>query len=70
METFADYILDEKKDMREKMTIMCYLEKKFRNDPGKRKLDNMGKKEKADVITIEERVGFSVNRRISHKKKY
>lgn len=36
METFADYILDEKKDMREKMTIMCYLEKKLRNDPEKR----------------------------------
>lgn len=29
----------------------------------------MGKKEKADVITIEERMDFSVNRRISHKKK-
>lgn len=36
METFADYILDEKKDMKEKMTIMCYLEKKLRNDPEKR----------------------------------
>jgi len=36
METFADYILDEEKDMEEKMTIMCYLEKKLRNDPEKR----------------------------------
>lgn len=36
METFADYILDEKKDIDEKMTIMCYLEKKLRNDPEKR----------------------------------
>ena len=36
METFADYILDEQKDMKEKMTIMCYLEKKLRNDPEKR----------------------------------
>ena len=36
METFADYILDEEKDLEEKLTIMCYLEKKFRNDPGKR----------------------------------
>lgn len=33
MDTFADYILDEDKDMEEKMTIMCYLEKKFRDDP-------------------------------------
>lgn len=41
-----------------------------RNDSGKRKLDNMGKKEKADVIRIEERMDSSVNRRISHKKKY
>lgn len=36
MDTFADYILDEEKDMEEKMTIMCYLEKKFRDDPEKR----------------------------------
>ena len=36
MQTFADYILDEQKDMKEKMTIMCYLEKKLRNDPEKR----------------------------------
>ncbi len=36
METFADYILDEDKDMEEKMIIMCYLEKKFRDDPEKR----------------------------------
>ena len=36
METFADYILDEEKDLEEKMTIMCYLEKKLRNDPEKR----------------------------------
>ena len=36
METFADYILDEKKDMKEKMTIMCYMEKKLRDDPEKR----------------------------------
>ena len=36
METFADYILDEKKDMKDKMTIMCYLEYKLRNDPEKR----------------------------------
>ena len=36
METFADYILDEEKDMEEKMTIMCYLEKKYRDDPEKR----------------------------------
>lgn len=36
METFAEYILDENKDMEEKMTIMCYLEKKLRNDPEKR----------------------------------
>lgn len=40
------------------------------NDPGKRKLDNMGKREKADVITIEKRMDSSANRRISHKKKY
>lgn len=36
METFADYILDEEKDIDEKITIMCYLEKKLRNDPEKR----------------------------------
>lgn len=36
METFADYILDEEKDIDEKITIMCYLEKKLRNDPVKR----------------------------------
>jgi len=36
METFADYILDEEKDLEEKLTIMCYLEKKLRNDPEKR----------------------------------
>lgn len=36
MQTFADYILDEEKDMREKMTIMCYLENKLKNDPEKR----------------------------------
>ena len=36
METFADYILDEQKDIDEKMTIMCYLEKKLRNNPEKR----------------------------------
>ena len=36
MQTFADYILDEEKDLEEKMTIMCYLEKKLRNDPEKR----------------------------------
>ena len=36
MQTFADYILDEEKDMEEKMTIMCYLEKKLRDDPDKR----------------------------------
>lgn len=36
METFADYILDENKNMEEKMIIMCYLEKKLRNDPEKR----------------------------------
>ena len=36
METFADYILDEQKDIDEKITIMCYLEKKLRNNPEKR----------------------------------
>ena len=36
MQTFADYILDENKDMEEKMTIMCYLENKLKNDPEKR----------------------------------
>ena len=36
METFADYILDEEKDIDEKITIMCYLEKKLRDDPEKR----------------------------------
>lgn len=36
METFADYILDEEKDLEEKLTIMAYLEKKLRNDPEKR----------------------------------
>ena len=36
MQTFADYILDEEKDMEEKMTIMCYLENKLKNDPEKR----------------------------------
>lgn len=36
MQTFADYILDERKDMEEKMTIMCYLENKLKNDPQKR----------------------------------
>lgn len=36
METFASYILDEKKELNEKMEIMCYLEKKLRNDPEKR----------------------------------
>lgn len=36
METFADYILDKEKDIDEKITIMCYLEKKLRNDPEKR----------------------------------
>lgn len=36
METFADYILDEEKDIEEKLTIMAYLEKKLRNDPEKR----------------------------------
>lgn len=36
MQTFADYILDEEKDMEEKMTIMCYLENKLKNDPDKR----------------------------------
>ena len=35
MQTFADYILDENKDMEEKMTIMCYLEKKLRDNPKK-----------------------------------
>lgn len=30
----------------------------------------MGKREKADVITIEKRRDSSANRRISHKKKY
>ena len=36
METFASYILDENKSIEEKMEIMCYLEKKLRNDPDKR----------------------------------
>ena len=36
METFAEYILDEEKDMKEKMTIMYYLEKKYKDDPEKR----------------------------------
>ena len=36
METFADYILDEQKDIDEKIIIMCYLEKKLRNNPEKR----------------------------------
>lgn len=36
MENFADYILDKEKDIEEKITIMCYLEKKLRNDPEKR----------------------------------
>lgn len=36
METFADYILDEEKNLEEKLTIMAYLEKKLRNDPEKR----------------------------------
>ena len=36
METFADYILDEEKDLEEKMTIMCYFEKKMRSNPEKR----------------------------------
>ena len=36
MQTFADYILDEEKDLDEKLTIMCYLEKKLRDDPEKR----------------------------------
>lgn len=36
METFADYILDKEKDIDEKITIMCYLEKKLRYDPEKR----------------------------------
>lgn len=36
METFADYILDKNKDIDEKIAIMCYLEKKLRNDPEKR----------------------------------
>ena len=35
MQTFADYILDEEKDIDEKMTIMSYLERKLRNDPEK-----------------------------------
>ncbi|MCI8699901.1 MAG: hypothetical protein HFJ47_00990 [Clostridia bacterium] len=36
METFASYILDENKSIEEKMEIMCYLEKRLRNDPDKR----------------------------------
>lgn len=36
MQTFANYILDEEKDLEEKLTIMCYLEKKLRDDPEKR----------------------------------
>lgn len=36
METFASYILDKNKDIEEKMVIMCYLEKKLRNNPEKR----------------------------------
>lgn len=36
METFATYILDENKDLEEKMEIMCYLEKKLRSNPEKR----------------------------------
>lgn len=33
--TFANYILDENKNMGEKMSIMCYLEKKLRDNPEK-----------------------------------
>lgn len=36
MDTFASYILDESKDLEEKMEIMCYLEKRLRADPEKR----------------------------------
>lgn len=36
METFADYILDENKSIDEKMEIMCYLERRLRNDPERR----------------------------------
>ena len=34
-ETFANYILDEDKNMEEKMAIMCYLEKKLKDNPEK-----------------------------------
>lgn len=36
METFAEYILDENKTIDEKMEIMCYLERRLRNDPERR----------------------------------
>lgn len=36
MDNFADYILDKNKNLDEKMEIMCYLEKRLRNNPEKR----------------------------------
>ena len=40
------------------------------NDPGKRKFDNMGKREKADVITLEDRLDPSAKRSIDHENEY
>lgn len=36
MDNFADYILDKNKNLEEKMEIMCYLEKRLRNNPERR----------------------------------
>lgn len=49
--------------------ILLYLDIKG-NGPGKRKFDNMGKREKAAVITLEDRMDPSAKRSIGHVKEY